>query len=98
EEMELSGLVSADLHLQGRQSDALSGNYDRLNNQGTLDLQDIAVSSSYLPLPFLIKKGLFQFKQDKIFFTDFRAKYGASDLSLDGYLQNAVNYVLSEDQ
>ena len=55
------------------------------------------VSHEYFPRPFVIKEGLFSFKQDKMWFDKFLATYGRSDIRLDGFLENVINYVLSDN-
>ena len=93
--LDVSGFIKADLSLQGRQSDALNKRYNRLHNEGSLQVKDLQTSTEYFPQPFLIKEGLFNFKQDKIWFKKFLAAYGQSDFRMGGYLQNAVDYALS---
>ena len=93
---DISGFIKADVALQGRQSDAMAGRYNKLNNQGTLEIKDMKVSAEEFPQPFFINEGLFTFKQDKMWFRRFKASYGQSDFMMDGYLQNVINYALSD--
>ena len=67
----------------------------QLHNQGTLQVSDLQTTTDYFPQPFLIKEGLFTFKQDKMWFKKFLAGYGQSDFRMDGYLQNVIDYALS---
>jgi AsmA protein len=92
----VDGLVKADLSLKGRQSDAMQGRYDRLQNKGTLVGKNISIRTNYLPKPFKIKEGRFTFDQDDMIFENFKAVYGQSDLQLDGKIQHAINFVLSK--
>ena len=78
--------------LKGRQSDAINGNYNKLNNKGTLEIRNIGIASEFLPQKFIIRDGLFKIDQDKILFNNFLASYGQSDFKMNGYLQNAINY------
>lgn len=94
--LDLNGYIKADVSFQGTQADATNGNYHKLNNKGTLVLRNIKTTSEYLPKPFIIKDGVFVFNQDKMNFNNFNAVYGASDLKMNGYLQNVIDYVLSE--
>jgi AsmA protein len=48
-----------------------------------------------LPKPFVIKEGTFKFNQDKMNFNDFLAAYGQSDFKMNGYLQNVIDFVLT---
>ena len=93
--LDVTGFIKADLSLQGRQSDAMQKRYSKLHNQGILQVSDITTSYEAFPQPFVIKQGLFRFRQDKMWFNTFNATYGQSDLSMSGYLQNAIEYALS---
>ena len=93
--IDVSGFIKAQLSLQGTQSDAANGRYAKLHNEGTLEVADITTLHEDYPLPFVIKHGLFRFKQDKMWFNQFTAAYGQSDFRLNGYLQNVIDYALS---
>ena len=95
DDLDLAGYIDADLSLQGSAADAAEGRYERLNNKGELKLKDISIKSAYFPLPFVIREGAFRFGQDKVWFDDFTAAYGQSDLKMNGYLQHVIDYVFS---
>jgi len=96
-DLDVSGLATMNLSLEGRQSDASKGLYSRLHNSGTLQLEQVKIRHpKYLPLPLTITQGLFSFQNDKMQFRDFKAIYGHSDFKLNGYLQNVINYALSD--
>ena len=94
---DVKGLIKADLALKGLQSDASSGQYNRLFNSGTLSVKDVSLSAEMFPKPFEIKDGLFHFEQDKMLFDHFHANYGSSDFQLNGYLNNVINYALKDN-
>ena len=94
--LRLDGYIETDLSLKGKQSDATAGRYEKLRNNGTLKLRDIAMTSADYPKPFIIKTGNFRFDQDKIWFENFLATYGASDFHLKGAMKNTLNYFLSK--
>jgi AsmA protein len=96
--LDIDGFIKANLNLAGKQSDATNGKYGNLKNSGTLEVKNIHTNSEYLPLPFLIENGLFTFNQDKMNFTNFNGKYGQSDVTMNGNLQNVINFVLSDNQ
>ena len=98
EGMELAGYIATDLSLKGKQSDALAGYYDRLQNSGKLVLRNIALTTEYLPKPLIVQSGVFRFENDRIWFEKFDSQYGVSDITMDGYLSNVINYVLAENQ
>ena len=94
--MGLNGYIEADLSLKGTQQDAMTGRYQALHNKGTLTLKDIAFSSVDYPRPFIIRTGIFRFDQEKVWFEQFLANYGASDFRLKGYMLNTIGYILSQ--
>ncbi len=96
--IDVNGKVTADVHLKGKQSDATNGNYANLENSGMLSVQKIATKTSFLPLPFIIENGTFTFHQDHLNFANFTGKYGTSDISMNGYFQNAINFFLADKE
>lgn len=96
--IDVNGKVTADVHLKGKQSDATNGNYANLENSGTLSVQKIATKTSFFPLPFVIENGTFTFHQDHLNFDNFIGKYGTSDINMNGYFQNAINFFLADKE
>jgi AsmA protein len=97
-DMGLSGFIRAQAAFKGKQSDAMNGRYDLLRNSGTMDVRDLSITQELFPKPFLIRRGHFRFDQDKMWFETFQANYGKSDLQLDGFAENAINYVLAKNE
>ena len=95
--LDVKGFIKTDLILQGLQSDATAGRYNSLHNSGTAELKDIQLLSDYFPKPFIIKTGLLRFEQDKMWFEKFEANYGKTDLTLNGYLSNIINYAMQNN-
>ena len=93
--LDVKGLVKANVHFKGTQSDAMNGKYARLQNSGTLYLKQIKTTTDYLPKPFVIEEGTFSFNQDRMSFADFKASYGQSDIEIRGELRNVIDFVLS---
>jgi len=96
--LDINGSINAHVSLQGKQSDATNGNFQNLKNSGTLELKNIQTTSTYLPKPFLIENGLFTFNQEKMNFTNFNGKYGQSDITMNGYVLNVINFILSDKE
>ncbi|WP_316757655.1 AsmA-like C-terminal region-containing protein [Pedobacter aquatilis] len=95
--LDVSGIVSADLSLNGRQSYATTGQYSKLDNKGTLNLKNIKAYTTFLPITFHLREGNFQFENEKMWFRKFYATYGKSDFSLNGHLLNTINYFLERN-
>ncbi|SMP35213.1 AsmA-like C-terminal region-containing protein [Chryseobacterium profundimaris] len=91
---DVSGLIMADLSLNGRQSYATTGQYSKLDNKGNLILKNIKATTEFLPKSFFIKEGNFRFENEKMWFRKFFATYGKSDFALNGYLLNTINYFI----
>lgn len=94
--LDLEGYVYADVAFKGSQNDAMKGNYKNLHNSGTLKLRNIKTTSEFLPKPFVIREGTFVFNQDKMNFNQFKATYGQSDFRMNGFMQNVIDFVLSD--
>lgn len=92
--LDVSGLIMADLSLNGRQSYAATGQYSRLDNRGNLILKNIKATTEYLPKSFYIREGNFEFENEKMWFRKFFATYGKSDFALNGHLLNTINYFI----
>ena len=92
----VEGKVQTDLSLAGRQSDMTSARANRLNNSGTIQLENIRVNTNYLPQPVLIDRGIIRFNQDKIDLENIRAKYQSNELTLNGQLASVISYVLDD--
>ncbi len=93
----VKGFIKTNLILRGLQSDATAGRYNRLYNSGTAEIKDITFTSDYFPKPFFIKAGDFRFNQDKMWFQKFNATYGKTNISLNGYLSNIINYAMKDN-
>jgi AsmA protein len=94
--LDVEGYVNADVVFKGTQDDAMHHRYNKLQNSGTLKLKNIKTTTEYLPRPFVIKEGTFVFNQDKMNFNNFAATYGQSDFNMNGYLQNVIDFVLTD--
>lgn len=95
--LDLTGYAKADLSLKGKQSYATTGQYDKLDNKGTLILKNIKATSELFPKSFFIKQGNFRFQNEKMWFEKFNASYGKSDFDINGYLLNTINYFLESN-
>ncbi|XZF14628.1 AsmA family protein [Chitinophagaceae bacterium MMS25-I14] len=93
----VKGLIQTNLSLRGLQSDATAGRYNRLFNSGTMKLQDVDLVSEDFPKPLTIRSGDFHFQQDKMWFDQFKATYGSSHFTLNGYMSNVINYAMQKN-
>ena len=92
--LNVKGLIKTNLILRGLQSDATAHRFSKLYNSGTAEVDNVRLESDYFPKPFFIKTGLFRFDQDKMWFQKFIASYGETDIALNGYLSNVIDYAM----
>ncbi|MCS7474169.1 AsmA-like C-terminal region-containing protein [Myroides odoratimimus] len=95
--IDVRGRLLTSLFLSGLQSDAVKGDFDKLNNGGKFEVDNITVTSDMFPKPLHIKKGVFKFYKEKMKFEKFEATYGSSKFSMNGYLTNVIGYMLKGD-
>jgi len=67
-------------------------------NAGQLKLKEVKLQTESFPSPFIIHSGVFNFKQDKVWFNAFNTDYGSSSFIMDGYLDNVLNYVAGNNE
>lgn len=91
--LDVKGTIETDLSLKGNEADALAQRFSRLNNSGTLKVNNIVVSTDLYPQPFFIDRGWFRFQQDQMKFEAFNARYGSSVIAMNGSLFNVFRYV-----
>jgi AsmA protein len=95
--LSIKGFIKTNLILRGLQSDATAHRFSSLYNSGTAEVENITLVSDYFPKPFFIKTGLFRFDQDKMWFQKFNASYGKTDIMLNGYLSNVIDYAMKSN-
>jgi AsmA protein len=96
--MDVSGWIKTNLTLQGTQQDATAKRLEKLFNAGTMEIKNIKVSTQYFPQPFYVKSGSLKFEQDKIWMNNLQSTYGKSDLTMNGYVTNVINYVMKNKE
>lgn len=94
--LDVTGFIKANLALRGTQNDAMAKRVEKLFNSGTMEVKDIKVNTRYFPKAFYVKSGLLKFEHDKIWMKDIQTTYGVSDLTVNGYIANVVNYALQD--
>jgi len=86
----VNGQLNADLNLKGQ----LNNSQNENSNSGTLDLKDVEIKTSILQYPVLIKEGQFLFLNDKMAFSKLAIQHQSSEVDMDGYFQNYIDYAL----
>lgn len=94
----VTGFIRVHADFKGTQSDAENKQFDLLRNSGTLDVKDLSITDEMYPKSFVISQGHFRFDQDKMWFETFKAAYGKSDIQLDGFAENVINFALGKNE
>lgn len=97
-DMTVNGYLITDLNLKGTQSDAINGRIQNLQNQGTIDIEKILVSTQLLPEPLRLEKGKLEFNQDKISFENFLFGYENNEITANGHLNNYMGFLTISDE
>lgn len=95
---DLDGFLITDFSLKGNQNDAINGNYNKLDNSGSIQVQDITLRTDLLPQPVELKKGLLEFNQDKISFSDFLTSYQSKEITSSGFFYNYLGYAVDPEE
>ena len=95
EDMALEGLVTADASVKGRMSDIDKGAYDRLNVNGKLGVEGIAVEYESLPT-IEVNSALATLSPSKMALEKLDVRIGRSDISATGNLVNYWGYILHD--
>ncbi|HSB93332.1 MAG TPA: AsmA-like C-terminal region-containing protein [Flavitalea sp.] len=95
--MDADGKIYADLSLRGRLSDMTPARAGRLNNSGTLRLQNISLLTENLPEKIVVDQGTIRFAQDKILFESIHATYLSNEVELQGQIGSVISYMFEKD-
>lgn len=94
---DVNGTISTDLSLSGSQADATAGRYDKLNNKGTIGLQQISISTPYFPQRFVVNKGAFHINNDQLVADNLVLSYRNNTAVIKGSFSNIINYIMKSD-
>lgn len=94
----INGQIDTDFFMKGKSSDLINGRFNNIQSRGKLQVKDIYVQTEILPKSLHLYEGVFTFNREKMMFNNFRAKYASSDLVLNGYFLNMLNWFLLPNQ
>ena len=90
----LSGMIKANMMAKGKLSTIEKGNYESFDAKGNISISNLNYSSKESPLPLSISNASFDLSPKNIAMNNFNAKYGKSDFSANGTLENYLGYAL----
>lgn len=92
EDMELNGIVNADLSMQGRMSYIEKEQYERINAAGTVQLSDMKLKMEAMP-DIDIKKSSLTFTPQYLQLSETTVNIGKNDITADSRFENYLGYV-----
>lgn len=94
EGLDVDGLITANLGLQGKNGAAL----ENIQNRGFVKLENITINTKFFPSKFKVKEGLFKFNGKDLMFQNVKARYRRNQFVFEGKVSNYINYALKENE
>ena len=92
EDMNLNGLVNADMSLNGRMSYIEKEQYDRVQAEGSINLSDMKLKLADIP-EVDIKQSTFSFSPQYLQLSKTTVNIGSNDITLDSRFENYLGFV-----
>lgn len=93
EDMQLNGLVDADMSLNGRMSYIQKELYDRMQASGNINLSNMKLQMEAIP-EVDIKKSTFSFTPRYLKLSETTVNIGVNDLTFDSQFENYIGFLL----
>jgi hypothetical protein len=97
EGIDLKGVLTANIDFSGRMSHIEKEEYERLNLDGHLTLQNFTAVTEDIPMPVDIANAGLEFTPKYVNLTQFDVKIGESDIKATGRLENFLNYAMKDE-
>lgn len=97
EGLDYTGNVKADLNFAAKMSDIDAEAYDRVKAEGSMQLLDIVLAGSDVPIPLKIKDANLLFSPQYADLQSFNMIFGKSDISASGRMDNLLPFALRDD-
>jgi bifunctional DNase/RNase len=92
----ISGIVDANLFVKGNYSSIEKEQYDKIQSDGVILLDNFVYESASLTQPVLVPAGNLDFSPQSINLSQFNVKVGQSDFNLRGKVTNYLNYIFKD--
>ena len=93
EDIRLNGRVDADMNVAGRLSYIEKEQYERVQADGSLQLNSMKIAVKNMPDVY-VEKSVFSFSPRYLQLSETKVKIGDNDLTLDSKLENYLGYML----
>jgi hypothetical protein len=97
-ENQLKGVLKADFRTKFDMKSIEKGNYQNIKNKGNITVSNFKFNGKDGANPFYIEKTSVTFNTNTILLDEFRAKTGASDVTIQGNLTNFYGYLFKEQK
>ncbi len=97
EDMTLTGIMTADISMDGKMSYIDNEDYEKFNADGTVELKDFLYKSEDLPQDVVITNTILNFTPRYLDLKTFDATIGKSDIHADGKINNFIAYALRDE-
>lgn len=94
----MAGMIKANLSTSGRVSDIEKEQYMNLPTSGTLEASNVSYKSTDFPQGVTITNGNISFSPQRMDISAFNGKLGSSPVSITGFLNNYLAYIMLPDQ
>lgn len=95
--MKLKGEIDTDIEARGTLADIEKGRYDKLKNDGSVEIKNFEMKSKDIPNTIKISDALFTFTPLKIVLERFTGKFGKSNVTMTGDLTDYMAFVSRND-
>lgn len=92
-DIQLNGRVDADMNVAGRLSYIEKEQYERVQADGSLQLNSMKIAMKNMPDVY-VEKSVFRFSPRYLQLSETKVKIGDNDLTLDSKLENYLGYML----
>lgn len=93
---DMSGIVKADVRVNGRMSAITNKKYEEFKADGTLEVDKLNYKTATLPYSVFINVMKMNFTPQYVDLTAFDSKLGNSDISMHGKIENFMQYIFQD--
>lgn len=97
EDMQLAGIIRANIQSKGRMSDVEAERYGQLTTNGSMSIRNFSYTGSDLPQGFTIDNATGEFTSERVTLKNFQGTAGRSDMRMNGYIANYLGYALADN-
>jgi len=95
EDVSLNGKLDADLRWDTKMSYIEEENYEQVDLDGSLGIQGLVLETPEIPVPLVLEQMMLLFNPRMVELAVLDLKMGASDLHMEGELENFIPYVFA---